>query len=431
MAVAFKVLQKKVSDLRPYPGNPRVNDEAVDAVARSIERFGFQVPIICDKKLVIIAGHTRWKAAQKLNLDKVPVRIVELSEDDARAYRIADNQLASIADWDEDKLHAELSALKLKDFDLSLLGFDDDWLVRELAEEKEFLTDADDVPDVPKKPKTKPGDVYLLGQHRLICGDSTKIPTWNSLIAKNTKCSLLLTDPPYGVSYAGSDGTTIANDDIVGDTLREFLRDSLGPAFEHLAPGSTYYIWHADSQGYAFRGCLVDLGVELRQTLIWVKDRLVLGRQDYHWKHEPCLSGEVDGERDPLLDVPDMPEDLVDHEFQEGSGKVHDPCLTGWKDGAAHRWFSDRKQDTVLEFARPSKSAEHPTMKPVELLEYLMVNSSLPGEVVIDPFLGSGSTLIAAEKQGRTCFGIELEPKFCDVIVKRWEMFTGLKSKKV
>lgn len=252
----------------------------------------------------------------------------------------------------------------------------------------EGQTDPDAVPEAQEEPVSRLGDVWLLGRHRLMCGDSTDAGSV-ALLMNGSNADLLLTDPPYNVSYEGGtkDRLTILNDSMDDEKFRSFLADAFKAADTVMKNGAAFYIWHADSEGYNFRGAVRDTGWMVRQCLIWVKNSMVLGRQDYQWKHEPCLYG--------------------------------------WKDGAAHLWTSDRRQTTVLEFNKPNRNGEHPTMKPVELFEYQMLNSTNREAVVLDLFGGSGTTMIAAEKNGRSARLMELDPRYCDVIVRRWQDFTG------
>jgi DNA modification methylase len=380
--------------LKPYPGNPRINDAAVDAVANSIKEFGWRVPIVVDEEGVILAGHTRLKAALKLKLSEVPVHVARgLTPEQARAFRIADNQTSAIAEWDEDRLIAELLALQATDYDLSLTGFEDDELTRMLAQTQEFQADPDDVPEPPDEAITLPGDLWLMGNHRLLCGDATK-PDNIARLMNGVQTDLLLTDPPYGVAYVGrtADALTIANDDLDEPALRHLFVGALNAAKPHLKPGAAFYLWHADSAGFTFRAACEDAGFRVRQCLVWVKSCFSLGRQDYQWKHEPCLYG--------------------------------------WADDATHTWLGNRSQTTVLEFDKPSRNAEHPTMKPVELFAYLLGNSCKPGGVVLDPFAGSGTTVLACEMRGCHAYVSELDPKYCDVIVKRWSQVTGKKAER-
>jgi DNA modification methylase len=288
-----------------------------------------------------------------------------------------------------DMLKAEIEDLQLDDFDLSILGFDDKFLDGLLEPEPTAgLTDEDAVPEVPETPKTVLGDVWVLGNHRLMCGDSTSIDALEKLTEGNL-VDMWLTDPPYNVAYEGGtkEKLTIQNDSMGDNDFRQFLRDAYVAADAVMKAGAVFYIWHADSEGYNFRGAAKDAGWQVRQCLVWKKSSLVMGRQDYHWQHEPCLYG--------------------------------------WKEGAAHLWATDRKQTTILEFNKPSRNGEHPTMKPVELFEYQMLNNTKGADLVLDSFGGSGTTIIAAEKHGRYGRLMELDPKYCDVIIKRWQDFTG------
>ena len=385
-------LELSIDDLIPYIRNPRKNDEAATKVAASIKEFGFKQPIVVDKNMIIVAGHTRLLAAQKLGLKKVPVIIADdLTESQIKAYRIADNRVAEEAEWDYDLLKLEINDLVDLDFNLIETGFSQDELDNILNEKTDGLTDPDEVPEAPEEPTTKLGDIYILGNHRLMCGDSTSIDAVDKLM-DGQKADLFLTDPPYNVEYVGKtkDALTIQNDAMSDDAFRQFLRDAFSSADTAMKPGAVFYIWHADSEGYNFRGACNDVEWTVRQCLIWNKNSMVMGRQDYHWKHEPCLYG--------------------------------------WKSGASHLWSTDRKQVTVLEFNRPTKSKIHPTMKPVDLIEYQVTNNTKGQDIALDLFGGSGSTLIACEKSGRNAYLMELDPKYCDVIVKRWENYTGKKA---
>jgi DNA modification methylase len=386
----MQIQEVAVEALIPYAKNSRTHSDAqVAQIAASIKEFGWTNPILVDGTKGIIAGHGRLMAARKLGLVKVPViELKDMTESQKKAYVIADNQLAMNAGWDIDLLKIEVADLDEDGFDLELLGFDNKMLDSLLEPEvKDGLTDEDAVPEVPKDPKTKLGDVYILGEHRLMCGDSTSIESVETL--SGGLVDILVTDPPYNVNYEGAtkDKLKIMNDSMDDETFRQFLRDAFVAADAVMKQGAVYYIWHADSEGYNFRGACRDAGWKVRQTLIWAKDSMVMGRQDYHWKHEPCLYG--------------------------------------WKDGAAHLWAADRKQTTIIECKKPRVNDIHPTMKPVELMEYQILNNTKGQDIVLDLFGGSGSTLIACEKTGRRARLMELDPKYCDVIVKRWEDFTG------
>jgi len=386
----MQIKEVAVDKLIPYAKNSRTHSpEQVAQIAASIKEFGFRNPILVDG-VGIIAGHGRLMAAQKLGLDQVPtIDCSDMTESQKKAYIIADNKLAMNAGWDNAMLTIEMQKLEDEGFDLTLLGFDDKELNALLQPEiVEGLTDEDAVPDTPIEPKTKLGDIYILGNHRLMCGDSCSVTDMDKLV-NDRQVDMWLTDPPYNVAYEGKtkDALTIQNDSMSDDGFRQFLRDAYVTADTVMKAGAVFYIWHADSEGYNFRGAAHDAGWKVRQCLIWKKSTMVMGRQDYHWKHEPCLYG--------------------------------------WKEGAGHLWATDRKQTTILEFDKPNRNKEHPTMKPVELFEYQMLNNTKGGDIVLDSFGGSGTTMIAAEKHGRHAYLMELDPKYCDVIVKRWEDFTG------
>jgi DNA modification methylase len=389
----MQIQEVAVEALIPYAKNSRTHSDAqVAQIAASIKEFGWTNPILVDGTKGIIAGHGRLMAARKLGLVKVPViELKDMTESQKKAYVIADNQLAMNAGWDIDLLKIEVADLDEDGFDLELLGFDSKMLDSLLEPEvKEGFVDEDAVPEVPKEPKTNLGDIYILGEHRLMCGDSTSIESVEKLT--DGLVDILVTDPPYNVNYEGAtkDKLKIMNDSMDDENFRQFLRDAFVAADAVMKQGAVYYIWHADSEGYNFRGACRDAGWKVRQTLIWAKDSMVMGRQDYHWKHEPCLYG--------------------------------------WKDGAAHLWAADRKQTTIIECKKPRVNDIHPTMKPVELMEYQILNNTKGQDIVLDLFGGSGSTLIACEKTGRKARLMELDPKYCDVIVKRWEDFTGKKA---
>ena len=665
----MKVVNVPVSEIVPYENNPRVNEGSVEQLAKIIEQFGFRNPAVLNKDKVIIEGHTRLLAVKKLGWETMPCIIAtDLTPEQEQALRIADNKIAEIAEWDEDKLKVELAALQEAGFDLSLLAFGDDELDDLLGGEAgtHGETEPDAVPETPEVPVSTPGEVYQLGKHLLVCGDSTK-PNDVDKVCKADEADLWLTDPPYNVDYHGSDGQSIQNDSMEDTKFREFLRAAFGCAEKRLKPGGSFYIFHADSEGYNFRGACFDVGLRVRQCLIWKKQSLVLGRQDYHWIHEPCQpagtmvltvdgpkgietltakdrvisydkqSGTVKGyrnggyaiktasrhydgkmysirvgdsmtratdnhaftirfnpacrkkyctylmrrgdwwrigmtktydarqfgvktrlhqekgdaawiiglyddkvaaqtaeqlltvkygipytiweperftsegrqrtrqqiaeiyagldlakmaenarrllldanrsERFPLFtkessrdkfsrrvttkvcacnllpDLMQVPMPLEPSrqknfewrsisavEAEDFSGEVYSlaveklghyiadgiithNCLYGWKDGEAHNWYADRSQTTVMEYDKPKKNDVHPTMKPVDMLCYLIGNSSKRGDTVLDTFGGSGSTLIACERTGRVCKCVELDPKYCDVIRKRWAEF--------
>ena len=383
----MKVVNVPVSEIVPYENNPRINEGAVEQLANIIDKLGFRNPAVLNKDKVIIEGHTRLLAVKKLGWETMPCIIAtDLTPEQEQALRIADNKIAEIAEWDEDKLKVEIAALQEAGFDLSLLAFGDDELDDLLGGEAgtHGETEPDAVPETPEIPVSTPGEVYRLGNHLLVCGDSTQ-PNDVAKVCKDGEADLWLTDPPYNVDYHGSDGQSIQNDSMEDTKFREFLRAAFGCAEKRMKPGASFYIFHADSEGYNFRGACFDVGLRVRQCLIWKKQSLVLGRQDYHW--------------------------------------IHEPCLYGWKDGEAHNWYADRSQTTVMEYDKPKKNDVHPTMKPVDMLCYLIGNSSKSGDTVLDTFGGSGSTIIACERTGRVCKCVELDPKYCDVIRRRWAEF--------
>ena len=388
----------EISKLTPYENNARTHSEAqLNRIAESISEFGFINPILIDKEYGIIAGHGRMMAAKQLGIDKVPCLFIEhLSEEQKRAYIIADNKLALDAGWDYDILESEMKALQEMDFDLELTGFTEDEIagIIKLGTEEEYEDEFDPEEAVPEEAVTKPGDIWQLGEHRLVCGDSTNSEDLKRLVDGRV-VDLILTDPPYNVAYEGKtkDKLKIQNDHQSTDDFTAFLEAAFKNMDEWLKPGGVVYIWHADTMRKAFLNAIEQTDLSVREVLVWVKNTMVLGRQDYHWQHEPCLYG--------------------------------------WKEGAAHYFIDDRTQTTVMQYDKPAKSIEHPTMKPVELIAKQIQNSSRKNELVLDPFGGSGTTLIACEHLKRKCLTMELDPKYCDVIVKRWEELTGLKAERL
>ena len=374
----------RLDEVKPYPGNPRDNDGAVPGVVASIRKYGFIGAIVVNRDHVIINGHTRVKAMKAMGAKTIPAIVVDhLTEEQERALRIADNKTGEVAEWNEELLKAELKALQDAGFEMDALGFDTSELEELLGGTADEMgeTDPDEVPETPEAPVSKAGEVYILGDHLLLCGDSTKAEDV-AKVAPASTVDCWLTDPPYNVSYEGSNGLTIENDSMEDAKFREFLRSAFKCAETALKPGGAFYIFHADSEGYNFRGGCVDAGLRVRECLVWVKPSLVLGRSDYQWRHEPCLYG--------------------------------------WKEGASHNWYGERDKTTVMEFEKPKKNDVHPTMKPTEMLVYLLKNSTKRGDTVLDTFGGSGSTLIACQQTGRVCRCVELDPKYCDVIRKRW-----------
>lgn len=383
----LKIIYKEIDELIPYINNPRNNTNAVNAVASSIKNFGFKVPIVVDRENEIVTGHTRLLAAKKLGMSEVPVVVADdLSDAEVKAFRLADNKVSELSGWDWSLLESELDELEDLDleFDMEEFGFD---LLSESGEYTDVLEDEFD-DELPVQGKTKSGNVWILGKHRLMCGNSLDPEDVNKLM-RGERADLLLTDPPYNINYQGAteEKLTIQNDSMEDEEFREFLTNAFSCADSVMKAGASFYIWHAESEGYNFRGSLRDVGWQVRQCIIWNKSQMTLGRQDYQWKHEPCLYG--------------------------------------WTEGGSHSWYSDRKQTTVLNFDKPLRNGEHPTMKPVELFAYLIENSSKKGDAVLDLFGGSGTTLIACEQLGRNAFIMELDEKYCDVIINRWEQLTG------
>lgn len=348
----------------------------------SLREFGFINPIIIDKDYNIIAGHGRLMAAKDEGIREVPCVFVDyLTEAQKKAYILADNRMALDAGWDKELLKVEIEALQAEDFDLGLTGFDEKELASFFDADNDVHEDDFDVDaELEKPPVTKTGDVWLLGRHRLVCGDSTKEKTYTTLM-KGEQANLVVTDPPYNVNYQGTAGK-IKNDNLQNDQFYTFLLSAFTCMEKAMAKDASIYVFHADTEGLNFRKAFDAARFYLSGTCIWKKQSLVLGRSPYQWQHEPCLYG--------------------------------------WKKNGKHQWYSDRKQTTIWEFDKPQKNGDHPTMKPVPLIAYPIKNSSMTNCIVLDPFGGSGSTLIACEQTGRICRTIELDEKYCDVIVKRY-----------
>lgn len=395
----LKIIYKKTEDLIPYINNPRNNDAAVDKVASSIKNFGFKVPIVVDGDNEIIAGHTRLKAAKKLGMDEVPCIVADdLNDGQIKAFRLADNRVAEFSEWDMELLESELE--ELEDYDLGF-EFDDMGMdfadlegLEAAAETVEAEEDDFDEESMKDDGGIVRGDLFQLGNHRLMCGDSTDIRTVKNLTG-GVVMNLLITDPPYNVNYEGGtkDKLKIENDNMSDEEFVAFLSSAFMAADEVMEEGAAFYLWHGGIVAMPlFKACKI-CGWEIRQQLIWNKDSMAIGRQDYQWKHEPCFYG--------------------------------------WKSGAAHNWYSDRKQTTVLDFDKPARNGEHPTMKPVKLFDYQIRNSSKAGDNVLDLFGGSGTTIIACEQNNRKAFVMEYDPHYVNVIIKRWEELTGKKAKKL
>ncbi len=387
---------RPIESIKPYEQNPRLNDAAVDAVAASLKAFGFRQPIVTDVDGVIVVGHTRWKAAARIGLTHVPVHVVgDLTPAQARAYRIADNQTATLAEWDPALLPLELHGLAEMDVDLSLLGFDPAELDRLLiGDGQNGLTDPDDVPPVPDVPVTQAGDLWVLGKHRVLCGDSTVGADVKRLL-DGAVPFLMVTDPPYGVEYDPSwrHKSGLNDSERVGRVTNDDRVDWTDAY--RLFPGRVAYVWHAGRYAAEFSAHLQAAGFGVRSQIVWRKPRFAISRGHYHWQHEPCW-----------------------YAMREGPGE-----------GGA-KWCGDRSQSTVWEVALNDGTGitVHGTQKPVECMARPIRNHGGKGDNVYDPFLGSGTTVIAAEQLERRCFGTEISPGYCDVIVRRWENFTGQKA---
>lgn len=396
----MRIEKRKIEDLIPAIYNPRKDlqpdDPEYAKIKRSIETFGYVDPIIVNERTgTIVGGHQRLKVLKDLGYDEVDVSVVDLSEENEKALNVALNKISG--EWDFALLKDLLEELDASSIDVELTGFDIDEMENlmtqfQVEEEREVDEDDFDIEEaIPGEPISKRGDIWKLGRHRLMCGDSTDINDVEKLMG-GIKADLFLTDPPYNVNYEGKakDKLKIKNDSMDEESFRQFLRDAFFAADTVMREGAVFYIWHADSEGYNFRGACIDVGWQVRQCLIWNKSSMVIGRQDYQWKHEPCLYG--------------------------------------WKSGASHFWAGDRKQVTVLDFNKPQRNGEHPTMKPVSLFDYQIKNNTRKGDIVLDLFGGSGTTIIACEQNGRIGYSMELDEKYCDVIIKRWEEFTGKKA---
>lgn len=399
----FRAEYYPIADLKPYGGNPRRNEAAVAKVAASIEEFGWRQPIVVDEDMVILAGHTRLLAARQLGLDRVPVHVAQgLSASQRRAFRLADNRTAQEAEWDDAKLALEIEALIAEGGDVGSTGFNADEIARITAEVSAMLdgADPDDVPPVPDEPTARPGDLYQVGRHRVLCGDATVATDVDRLLGGAIP-HLMVTDPPYGVEYDANwrnEAMPEKNDpnrwkDGAGRATGAVLNDDRADWREAWAlfPGDVVYVWHAGNKAHVVATSLIDNGFDIRAQIIWGKSQLVIGRGHYHPKHEPCWYAV--------------------------------------RSGATGHWVGDRKQTTLWDIDRPRKSdTGHSTQKPVECMRRPIENNSLPGDAVYDPFLGSGTTLMAAEVMGRICYGLELNPAYVDVIVRRWEQATGKKA---
>ena len=430
MAKRLKIEYMKIGDLKPNPKNPRKNDQAVDSIVRSMAEFDWTNPILCDKNNVIIAGHTRWKAAQAAGMKTVPVIHRNFTKAKAKAYMIADNKLSELAEWDDPLLAEAIQDLKESGIDVTLLGFDIDEInkLTGVNDYNEGLIDEDDAPEPPKKPKTKVGDVYQLGDHRLLCGDATSQDDMLKLMNAQ-KADMAWTDPPYNVNYTGNNGRKkskerkkIANDNMATAAFNQFLHDSFRNMALGMSDGAVSYITHSESERDSFTQAFKNSGFHFAQALIWAKQCAVLCRQDFNWQHEPILYG-----------------------WKKGKGHYFcgNFCLTSIIDDdtdidklkkdellAIVKAIKEQMPSSIIRIDRPTVSVLHPTMKPIKLIQRCLEYSSKAGDIVLDPFGGSGSTLIACEKTRRTCYTMEMDPGYCDVIVQRWEEYTGKKAKR-
>ena len=415
-----------IQKLKPAKYNPRIDlqpgDKEYQKIKKSIEIFGYVEPIIVNKDMTVIGGHQRLKVLKELGYSEVECVVVNLNKNQEKALNIALNKIGG--EWDTEKLEELLLELKNSDFDLNVTGFDEDEINDIFSEyDNDIEEDNFDVKEALEEieePVSKSGDMFKLGNHILMCGDSTNKEQVARLM-NNEEADLLLTDPPYNINVSNSKGMKIENDNLEKEKFIEFITNCLSNAKEHMKEGAVFYIWYADTSALEFYTALKNVDLQIRENLIWVKNKFILGRSDYHWRHEPCLYG--------------------------------------WKDGKAHYYVNNRKQSTVIDDSidlnlmsideikeyiqsliddstifyenKPEKDDLHPTMKPIKLIGKMIKNSSLPNQLVLDLFGGSGSTLIACEQLQRKCFMMEYDPKYCDVIIKRWEDFTGKKAIKI
>jgi DNA modification methylase len=378
--------------LIPYSKNPRIHSDAqIAQIAESIKAFGFNSPILVDSKAGIIAGRGRYLAARVLQLKEVPVIVLDhLTETQKRAYIIADNQIALNAGWDEELLRLELAALQEADFNINLIGFEDDELAQLLADQDaaEGLTDEDSVPELPRSPVSAPADLWLLGHHKLLVGDATVAADVRRLMGGDF-ADCVFSDPPYNTDYEGytENRLKIQNDQMSADEFKGFLRDSFSSFRSAVKPGASLYVCHSSFWQREFQNALEKAGFEVRCQIIWAKNTFAWGFGRYKFRHEPIFYCHVKGQKDP--------------------------------------WYGDKSQSTLWEQNKPAANRSHPTMKPVELIERALANSSKAGDVIVDLFGGSGSTLIACERRGRKARLMEIDPKYADVVVRRWQEYTG------
>lgn len=364
----------KISEVKSNPNNPRIiKDDKFKKLVESIKQFPQMLhlrPVVVNDDMIVLGGNMRLKACKEAGIKEIPIiKASDLNEDQQREFIIKDN--VGFGEWDWELLANKWDGQKLEEWGLDLPDFK--------TEELEAEEDDYEVPDEIKTDIVL-GDLFEIGPHRLLCGDSTQTDTFAKLF-ENQLADLVVTDPPYNVNYKGSNGLTIQNDNMSDESFYQFLYDFYTALGSYTKAGGAWYVWHADLEGANFRSAMKNAGIMVKQCLIWVKNSMVMGRQDYQWRHEPCLYG--------------------------------------WKEGAAHGWYSDRKQTTILEFDRPSRNTEHPTMKPIPLIAYQIGNSSKQGDIVADGFGGSGTTMVAAHQLNRKGYLVEFDPKYCQVIVDR------------
>ena len=415
------VQEVTLSKLIPYVNNAKIHsDDQVTKLASSIREFGFLNPVLIDKDFNIIAGHGRVMAAKKLEMDTIPAVFIEgLTDAQRKAYILADNRLSELSEWDTDLIAQELQALSDEGFDIDVTGFTMDDTILDLEpiddngvgdEIKEFLKN---------DPITERGDIWKLGDHTLMVGDSTSLDDVEHLLG-GAKADLLETDPPYNVAVSNANGDTIANDDMPVEQFSEFLYNAFTCAYAVMRPGAVFYIWHADSNGLQFREACENAQLPIRQNLIWVKNHFTLGRQDYQWMHEPCLYGWKEGKGHYFSEKRNIPTIISSLDIESLS---HEDLV--------QLLYDLREESTVMFEDRPMVDSLHPTMKPIQLIEKQIKNSSREGDNVLDLFGGSGTTLIACEHLNRHCYVMEYDPKYADVIIQRWEEETGQKAVKV
>lgn len=411
-------------ELKAYDKNAKIHDRPqIEDIKNSIKAFGMNDPIAVWKDNVIIEGHGRLIACKELEMEAVPViRLDHLTDQQRKAYCLAHNKLTMNTGFDLDLLQAELDSII--DFDMLNFGFFDE---EQHPEEEKEVEEDEFEPQPLEEPKSRVGQVYKLGRHRLIVGDSTDQAVIDKLM-DGAEADLLITDPPYNLDYTGKtkDALKIKNDKMSDSHFRQFLVDALSACNKVMKPGAAFYIWHADSEGFNFRGACHDIGWTVRQCIIWNKNIMVLGRQDYQWKHEPCLYGWKEGAGHYFVDDRKQTTVLEDAKSLDFKSMKKPELIQ-----LLEEIFADKISTSVLNEKKPAASEFHPTMKPLKLIGRLVKNSSKPGDKVLDSFGGSGSTLMVCEQLNRTCYTCELDPKYADVIIERWEQYTGEKAELV